>query len=249
VDIFAKEEETGNRIIIENQLEATNHDHLGKIITYASGKDAKIIVWIVKKARDEHKQAIEWLNQHTDSDLGFFLVEIELYKIGDSMLAPKFNVVERPNDWAKQEKAREGLSDSDNLRLSFWQAFNDYSENNAEFKKFFKTRKPLPQGWYDLSLGSTAAYISMAMRTANHVVQASLYFPDMTNLYPDFKLHKSEVDNDTNNQLEWHEAKKAAYVFFEKKIDVTNPEEWQKAFQWLNERILELRAINLKYNA
>ena len=104
LDIFAKEESTDRTIIIENQLEDTNHDHLGKLITYASGKDASIIIWIVKKARDEHRQAIEWLNSHTDKEIGFYLLEIELWKIGDSNPAPKFNIVERPNDWGKTVK-------------------------------------------------------------------------------------------------------------------------------------------------
>ncbi|MBQ1968090.1 MAG: hypothetical protein II371_00660 [Flavobacteriales bacterium] len=95
VDLYAVEEGTERRIIIENQLEDTNHDHLGKLITYASGKGAEVIVWIVKRARDEHRQAIEWLNQNTGVNIGFFLVEIELWQINDSAVAPKFNVVER----------------------------------------------------------------------------------------------------------------------------------------------------------
>ena len=85
VDIYAREAGTGRKVIIENQLEDTNHDHLGKVITYAAGKGAEVVVWVVARARDEHRQAIEWLNQHTDSDFGFFLVEIELWSIGDSL--------------------------------------------------------------------------------------------------------------------------------------------------------------------
>lgn len=81
VDIFASEEGTSRKIIIENQLEDTNHDHLGKIITYASGKNADVVIWIVKRAREEHRRAVEWLNQHTDETIGFFLIEIELWKI------------------------------------------------------------------------------------------------------------------------------------------------------------------------
>ena len=100
VDLFASEEGSGRKIIIENQLEDTDHDHLGKIITYAAGKDAEVVVWVVKRARDEHRQAVEWLNQHTDSNIGLFLVEIELWQIDDSAYAPMFKVVERPNDWA-----------------------------------------------------------------------------------------------------------------------------------------------------
>jgi hypothetical protein len=105
VDLYASEESTGRKIIIENQLEDTDHDHLGKLITYAAGKSAEVIIWIVKRARDEHRLAVEWLNQHTDSNIGFFLLEIELWQIDNSPYAPKFNVVERPNDWAKFVKA------------------------------------------------------------------------------------------------------------------------------------------------
>ncbi len=74
VDIYAQESGTGRKVIIENQLEETNHDHLGKVITYAAGKSAEVVIWVVKRARDEHRQAIEWLNQHTDSEFGFFQV-------------------------------------------------------------------------------------------------------------------------------------------------------------------------------
>lgn len=73
VDIFASETGTDRKIIIENQLEDTNHDHLGKLI-YASGKSADVIIWVVKHAREEHKAAIEWLNNHTDEKVGFFFV-------------------------------------------------------------------------------------------------------------------------------------------------------------------------------
>ena len=133
VDLFATEEGTGRRIIIENQLEETNHDHLGKIITYASGKEAEVIIWIVRKARDEHKQAIEWLNQHTDDKFEFFLIEIELWKINDSEPAPKFNIVERPNTWAKAMKKTAALSETENLKLAFWEKFNNEAPKHSAF--------------------------------------------------------------------------------------------------------------------
>ena len=81
VDIFATETGTDRKIIIVNQLEDTNHDHLGKLITYASGKDADIIIWVVKRAREEHRAAIEWLNNYTDEDIAFFLLEIKCIKL------------------------------------------------------------------------------------------------------------------------------------------------------------------------
>ena len=94
-DLVAKDETTGTKVIIENQLEASNHDHLGKIITYASGLDAKVIVWIVTQAREEHRSAIEWLNNNTGNDIGFFLIELHAYRIGDSLPAPKFEIIEK----------------------------------------------------------------------------------------------------------------------------------------------------------
>lgn len=109
VDIFAVDADTGKKIIIENQLEATDHDHLGKLITYASGKAAGLVIWVVKKARDEHKAAIEWLNNHTTEDIGFILCEIKLYRIGDSAIAPSFVVIEKPNDWAKEMKQQASI--------------------------------------------------------------------------------------------------------------------------------------------
>ena len=108
VDILAEDPQTADKIIIENQLERTDHDHLGKIITYASGFDAKHIIWIVKDVREEHSQAINWLNEHTDEDINFFLIKIELWKIGNSAIAPKFQIVARPNEWGKAVKSSTG---------------------------------------------------------------------------------------------------------------------------------------------
>ena len=110
-DILCKDEITGKAVLIENQLEATNHDHLGKIITYASGLDASVVVWIVSSARDEHASAVEWLNKHTDDELAFFLIEVHAYKIGDSEPAPLFKIIEQPNDFAKSVKTISKNSD------------------------------------------------------------------------------------------------------------------------------------------
>lgn len=155
VDIYATETDTGNKIIIENQLEDTNHDHLGKLITYASGKEAKFIIWIVKKAREEHRHAIEWLNNHTDNDIAFFLIEIELWSINNSDPAVKFNVVEKPNNWAKEiKKADNTLSDTEKMKLEYWTKFTDYAFTDNDFSKVFRRRKPSTDHWYSVSIGA-----------------------------------------------------------------------------------------------
>lgn len=134
-DIYAMESGSNRRVIIENQLEETDHRHLGQIITYAAGKGAELVVWIVAKANDQHKQAIEWLNEHTDSEFGFFLIEIEVLKIGDSMAAPQFNIVERPNDWAKAIKKAEGLSETNKTYLAYWERYGELASSSQEFMK------------------------------------------------------------------------------------------------------------------
>ncbi len=142
VDIYATETGTDRRIIIENQLEDTNHDHLGKLITYASGKDAEIVIWVVKRAREEHRSAIEWLNNHTDENIAFLLIEIKLYQIGDSDIAVKFEVVEKPNDWTKEIKRITNNYPILQARYEYWSSFNDYAFQDKAFSREFNKRKP-----------------------------------------------------------------------------------------------------------
>ena len=162
VDIYASETGTDRKIIIENQLEDTDHDHLGKLITYASGKGADVVIWVVKHAREEHKAAVEWLNNHTDDKIGFFLCEIKLFQIGDSQIAPSFTVVERPNDWTKEIRKTASANPTQQQRLEYWQAFNDYAFSDANFSRIFNKRKPTTDHWMDFSIGSSACHIAVS---------------------------------------------------------------------------------------
>lgn len=247
VDIFAKEVGTNRRVIIENQLEDTNHDHLGKLITYASGKGAEVIVWVVKRARDEHRQAIEWLNQHTDSNIGFFLLEIELWQIGDSDKAPRFNIVEKPNDWTKTMKTIEGLSDTDLLKLEFWTGFNDAMSNNDTFKHHFRARKASPQHWYDLSIGSSAYHVCLTINTQKQCIGADIYIDDDKELFAQFKSHQEEIASMLNSDVDWREAKKACRFCISTDINPKKRENWQKAYKWLLEKAIIYKEIASKY--
>ena len=100
-DIVATEQGTGRRIVIENQLEPTDHTHLGQLLTYAAGVDAAALVWLSSSHRDEHLAAVDWINRHTGSDIGVFAVELELVRIGSSEMAPSLRLVSGPNEWAK----------------------------------------------------------------------------------------------------------------------------------------------------
>jgi hypothetical protein len=243
VDIYAVESGTGRKIIIENQLEDTNHDHLGKLITYASGKGAEVIVWIVKRARDEHRQAIEWLNRHTDSNIGFFLVEIELWQIDDSLLAPKFNVVEKPNDWAKTMKVVEGLNSTEMLKLNFWQFFNDTMSQNAEFCKYFNLRKPQPHHWYDLSIGTSSCFISLNINTQKKKVDAGIYIPNDKELFHKFKACKIDFEKSFGCDVEFRDTGKASRILIAKSINVKDSSKWLEISNWLFDRAKIFKTI------
>lgn len=247
VDLYAIEEGSDRRIIIENQLEDTNHDHLGKLITYASGKGAEVIVWVVKRARDEHRQAIEWLNQHTDNNIGFFLLEIELWQIGDSAKAPRFNIVERPNDWSKTMKTIEGLSDTDLLKLEFWTGFNDAMSNNNEFTRNFHARKAFPQHWYDLSIGSSAYHVALTINTQKQSIGADIYINDDKELFERFKTHKDEISTMLNSEVEWREAKKACRIFITTNINPKKRDCWPKAYNWFLEKAIVFKDVASKF--
>lgn len=244
VDLFAREEGSNRKVIIENQLGDTNHDHLGKIITYASGKDAEVVIWIVKRARDEHRQAIQWLNDHTDENIGFFLLEIELWKIDDSLPAPMFNVVERPNDWVKTIKASEGLSETKKIQLDFWESFNQYAANNGEFQRVFSLRKPRPQHWYDLSVGRSSLHLDLALNLQKNVISAGIYVNNDIALYEQFKKQQKIMEEQLGMALTWKTATKDCRIIaFHAVEECERKANWNAIFDWYMEMALRLCSI------
>jgi len=243
VDIFAKEEDTGRNIVIENQLEDTNHDHLGKLITYASGKNAEIVIWIVKHARDEHRQAIEWLNNHTDNSSAFFLIEIELWKIGDSKPAPKFNVVERPNEWAKTVRPQANLSESDIFKADFWTEFRNYAETKPAFMKEFSLRKPL--GWYDFAIGSSSVFLRLSMNTQKNFIEARVIIRNRE-LSARFKDANFDLENSVGQKRKWIENIKSDVILFSQIAHLQDRDQWHQDFDWFIEILLGLKKDALR---
>lgn len=202
-DLFAKDETTGIKVIIENQLEMSNHDHLGKIITYASGLDAKVVVWIVKEAREEHRSAIEWLNNNTNSNINFFLIEIHAYKIGNSDNAPMFQVIEQPNDFIKNNKSinsNDTMNKSQSQRLEFWNQFNNVL---IERGKPFNVRKATTDHWYNVAIGTSDAHIDITLVNKDSVIGVELYITDNKELFDKLYQRKDEIENDLGFKLDW----------------------------------------------
>ena len=249
-DILAKDELTGKMVLIENQLEATNHDHLGKIITYASGLDAAVVVWIVASARAEHASAIEWLNKHTDDEISFFLLEVHAFKIGDSDPAPQFAIIEQPNDFAKTVKTvakSSDLNESQKQRLEFWTQFNDVVEAKG---KPFNKRKATTDHWYNVAIGSSEANISIDLVNKEHKIRVSIWISDNKDLYDALLLRKDEIEEALGFSLEWNrlDNKKASYISaYIKGLDFKKQDNYPYLMDQIIDRVLKMRKVFPQY--
>lgn len=124
-DVLATNPENGSNVLIENQLEWSDHRHLGQIMTYLAGSEAETVVWIARSFREEHLSALRWLNQFTDEKFAFFAVQLRVVQIGTSALAPLFDVVEKPNAWERSlhQQTREAVASEVGWRRAFWDRY------------------------------------------------------------------------------------------------------------------------------
>jgi hypothetical protein len=249
VDILAQEENTGRKIVIENQLELTDHDHLGKIITYASGYDAEIIVWIVRNVRAEHKQAVDWLNEHTDDKINFFAIKMEVWQIGASPYAPKFHIISQPNDWAKAVKkttSQTALSTTKSLQLEFWTKFKEFVQDNDGP---LRLRKPAPQHWYDVGSGFPGVNICLTVNSQTKQIGCEIYILNSKELFHALESQKEEIQKELNHGLQWLELpkKKASRIRHFSDGDVTNTDKWEEYFSWLMKETISFKNVFKKY--
>lgn len=237
LDILAEEEGTGHKIVIENQLENTDHDHLGKIITYAAGHDAKIIIWIFKDIREEHRSAIDWLNDNTGDDILFFAVKLEVWKINDSEPAPKFQIICQPNEWKKVVKhssESKDLGQTELKKLDFWTNLKVYASEN---KVTLFRQTPSPQHWYNVSIGSSDAHIALTINTREGALGCELYIDNNKPLFEYLKTKASQLEEQLNGKLEWIEAKKACRIVLRKEnVDLDDEKNINNLFDWMIEK-------------
>lgn len=172
-DILARDTATNQYVLIENQLETTDHKHFGQIMTYAAGLDAFSIIWIAKNFTEEHRAAVDWLNRITGENINFFGIEIEVIKIGDSIAAPQFKVVAKPNDWTRSVKKAANdneLSETKIKQREYWTALKEYVANNGNT---FKMQKPSPQHWSIIALGKSGFQLSLTVNSKKKTVAVS----------------------------------------------------------------------------
>lgn len=244
-DILCKDtaEKDGRWILIENQLEQTDHCHLGQLLTYASGLQAVTIIWIAGRFTEEHRATLDWLNEITASRFNFFGLEIELWKIGDSGIAPKFNVVSKPNDWAKtvsQSADRlqaSQLSETNRLYLDFWRAFGELIEKR---QSFIRKPKPAPQNYSPFSIGRSDFLLVAAVSARDKwlEVHLSLTGPDAKKHFRLLQIGHTEIENAISPDLDWRELPKEGQILLERKgVDVANRQTWLDLQNWLIDKL------------
>jgi hypothetical protein len=239
-DIVGIEVASKKKIIIENQLERTDHKHLGQIITYTSGLDADIVIWIAKDYNDEHKAAIDWLNRNITTGVKFFLIQIELWKIGDSLPAPKFNIVSQPNDWIRTINAasraeKDSPSDLKLQQFEFWNQFKTYLEK--ENSELSTGRSAKPKHYYNIKINTSEAHLSMNFLAREQQIACHLVIHKDKSIYHRIQNDRSRLETELGNDLEWESNLGIARSYVSKSMaaDPTIEANWPSYFQWLKE--------------
>ncbi len=242
-DILCKDTLADKYVLIENQLERTDHNHLGQLMTYAAGLDAVTIIWIAKTFSDEHRAAMDWLNRITDDTINFFGIEIEVYKIADSLPAPMFQIVAKPNDWSKSLRSSavssKELTPTKQLNLEYWTAMKKYFESSGTT---LRHQKPAPQHWTNFALGKSNFYLSATVSVRDEFIRIELIIAGDNAKDNFFKL-KNKYENDAeqffNGELKWNELPdvKVATVEIRKSANTSKRAEWQEQFEWFRENL------------
>ena len=238
-----------DQVIIENQLEKTNHTHLGQILAYAAGVDARKVIWIAESFRPEHAAALQFLNENTTEELSFFAVEVELWKIGDSPLAPKFEVIVKPNDWVKsgREQARAVTSSSTikQLQMRFWLALIEHLNAAAPS---IRPQKPRPQHWLNLSIGKAGFNLAVTANTRNERIGVELYFSgaDSKKNFADLMTHKAEIEANLGFELDWQElpdAKACRVASWYPDASLEDESRWVEYLAWAERRLVTMDQV------
>lgn len=249
-DIIARETlaAEGGLVLIENQFGTTNHDHLGKIITYAAGQKEPVraIVWIAEKLREEHRAALDWLNATTSGDIGFFGIEIELWRIGDSAPAPRFSVVSRPNAWLRAEAAVDpDLSDLRKLYARYWEALGAVVRKR---RTLLKPQKGLPQTWTNFSIGRAHFALVATASEQNRTIRAELSMagPHGATAFQSLVQSRAVIDGEYGRPLDWDEMpgrkqKRVSETLHD--VDLRDEVDWPRQHHWLAERLDGLHRV------
>jgi len=250
-DIIARAvDETEHRVIIENQFGLTDHGHLGQILTYLAGVEgAKSIVWIAESIRPDHRAAVDWLNTNTIEDFSFFAIEIELWRIGPSPPAPRFNIIVSPNDWTRAARTAARhvgetvLADRHRVALAYWASFGEYLRAN---NSTFHIRTPTKDHWKWFAVGRAGFGINAVLSTEKRRVGVELYIGDdpAKVAFRALLSQRAAIEAQFGEPLEWQElpGRKASKIAnLKNEVDPANEAQYPELQHWMLERMERFR--------
>lgn len=240
-DILCKDTNSGDWVLIENQIEKTDHTHLGQLMTYAAGLKAATVVWIASRFTDEHRAAMDWLNEITSDTLNFIGLEIELWRIGESPVAPKFNVVCKPNDWSRtvgnaaHRIEERGLSDTLQLQLDYWSAFREFLLDRGSS---VKPQKPRPQHWMNFAVGRSFFSLATLVNTQSAEISVVMECSgsDASAHYHLLLDQRDAIEDEIGVSLDWCEmpGKKTSKIMVAQQSDPLQRDDWERQHEWLS---------------
>jgi uncharacterized protein DUF4268 len=237
----------GDRVLIENMYGRTDHDHIGKLMTYAAGLKARSVILICEELRPEHRAALDWLNDISADDHQFFGVTLELWRIGTSLPAPKFNVVVAPNNWVRQVRASRStaLGETQKIYLDYWQGL---VEEIAKTDTPLKARKPSPESWIVFGIGRTNFSIFVTANQRERWIRAALYLHGENAKFwlAELEQDRTAIEAELGFVPDWDAlpGRTATRISITKDdCDFSDPTDWPAQHQWLVTHLSALHRV------
>jgi hypothetical protein len=249
LDLLARDLGSGRDVVIENQFSQTDHDHLGKLLTYAGGVDAGTVIWLAEKVRDEHRQALDWLNQRTDSETQFFAVVVEVLRIGESLPAIQFRPVVFPNEWQKtrRQTARRTVSKRGEAYREFFQGLID---RLREEHHFTGARAGQPQNWYSFASGKPSFTYGASFALGGRVrVEVYLDSGDADankEMFDSLAAERDAIESEYEATLEWErlDEKRASRIAAYRSGSVDDdPDTLAEIADWMIDNLRRMKAV------
>lgn len=225
-DIVCRESGTEHQVLIESQFGETDHDHLGKLITYAAGLDAATIIWIAGDLREEHRAALDWLNDNTTKAVEFLGIEIELYRIGDSLPAPKFYIVSKPNKWTKATRQSSKLY---RIRLEYWTQFCALVEKRGGPVKPAEPR----DSWIRHSVRPGFNF-DMGNNSRKKTIHINVNLTEAD--YEEMEKDKELIELEAGEKFEWRQRNSQIYLR-KYSCDIWDRNSWPEQHEWLYDKL------------
>lgn len=231
-DILARNTYDGSLVLIENQLESTDHTHLGQIMTYLAGLEAHTVIWIAADFRDAHLSAVKWLNEHTVEPFSFFAVKVSAVRIGSSPIAPVFEVLDRPNNWEKRlqaiAKESQSMSSLGEFRKAFWTHYTNRFPHELEHESV----KGVSSRWRPLA----SLDLAISMYVAKDSVGLSVRGPEKNANGQDVVDNLMPYADQLSQRLgvSWRKSEQSYFFASHYSATTANVESWDELADWLH---------------